>query len=277
MTTVFEIDGDSMGPALVRGSRVLVAPLSREVRAGDVVLLRATDTPVLHRVVLTFVEDGVLWLVHRGDCGGRPAVAPGTAVVGRAVGLLAADLEPVPSPDELGPRERRAFRRAQWLAHAYVCGRRAVGLGLSPRRPEPPVARPSGPPSGPTNGGQPFPAYNERTLNEQEGPTDSPSPPGGSRRKEGEAVGRGSTGLSIAPGLAWRLVEGEAAVVDLTRGRTVGLNRTASLVWSLLADHDEPAIVEAVAERFQIDAETARADVRRFLATLRAHGLAVEG
>jgi hypothetical protein len=156
MTTVFEVGGDSMAPALGRGSRVLVVPLGREVRAGDVVVLQASGIPVLHRVVRTFREDGVLWLLHRGDHGGRSAAAPGAAVVGRAVALLAAGLEGVPTPDELAPRERRAFRRAQWLARGYVWARRAArALGRG--------------------GNHPGPGYNGRSSNEQGGSTDRPS------------------------------------------------------------------------------------------------------
>lgn len=258
MTTVFEVGGDSMAPGLARGSRVLVVPLDREIREGEVVLLHASEAPVLHRVVLTFVEDGTVWLVHRGDRGGRPAVARGSAVVGRAVAVLAADLQPVPSPDDLEPRDRRAFRRAQWRARARVWGRRAARAlrrslspaGLAERRALPPSGLPVG------------------------GASDRPS---ARHRADARDVGPAGVGLRIAPGLVWRIVDGEAAIVDLAGGRTVGLNRTAALVWSLLADHDEPAIVEAVAERFEVDAETARADVRRLLAALRARGLVVEG
>jgi hypothetical protein len=83
-------------------------------------------------------------------------------------------------------------------------------------------------------------------------------------------------GLRIAKEVAWQSIGGEAVLVDLERGRTFGLNATGSVVWSLLADHDEEALAAAVAERFDTGLETARADVREFLRQLRERGLVVE-
>jgi hypothetical protein len=80
----------------------------------------------------------------------------------------------------------------------------------------------------------------------------------------------------MAPRLAWQLIDGEAVVIDLGKGRTIGLNPTGSLVWSLLADHDEAAIAAEVCRRFDVPVETAREDVRGFLSALRAQGLVVE-
>jgi hypothetical protein len=80
----------------------------------------------------------------------------------------------------------------------------------------------------------------------------------------------------MAPRLAWQVIDGEAIVIDLGRGRTVGLNPTGSLVWSLLGDHDENAIAGEVARRFQVKTETARLDVHEFLNAMREQGLVVE-
>jgi hypothetical protein len=80
----------------------------------------------------------------------------------------------------------------------------------------------------------------------------------------------------MAARLAWQIIDGEAVVIDLGKGRTLGLNPTASLVWSLLADHDEAAIADEVSRRFDVTAETARADVREFLNAMREQGLVVE-
>jgi hypothetical protein len=82
--------------------------------------------------------------------------------------------------------------------------------------------------------------------------------------------------LRMAKDLAWQLVDGEGVIVDLDRRLVIGLNPTASFVWSLLKDHDEPAIVMKVAERFDVTPEAARADVREFFELLKARGLAVE-
>ena len=82
--------------------------------------------------------------------------------------------------------------------------------------------------------------------------------------------------VRLDSGLAWQVIDGEAIVIDLARGRTLGLNPAASLIWSLLADHDEPAIAEALTRRFDIDLDTARADVREFVLSLRERGLVTE-
>ena len=82
--------------------------------------------------------------------------------------------------------------------------------------------------------------------------------------------------LAIHPRLAWQLVDGEALVVDVVEGKTLGLNPVGSLIWSLLPEHDPEAIAAAVAEVFEVDLATAREDVAGFLATLRAKGLLVE-
>jgi hypothetical protein len=76
--------------------------------------------------------------------------------------------------------------------------------------------------------------------------------------------------------LAWQVIDGEAVVVDLGRGRTLGLNPTASFIWSLIPDHDEPAIAEALCRRFEIDVDTARAEVHEFLQGLLDRGLVTD-
>jgi hypothetical protein len=82
--------------------------------------------------------------------------------------------------------------------------------------------------------------------------------------------------LRPAPGLAWQTIDGEGVVLDLERGRSIGLNPVAALVFSLLETHDEEAIAVEVAEQFEVTLERARGDVARFLALLRERGLAVE-
>jgi len=80
----------------------------------------------------------------------------------------------------------------------------------------------------------------------------------------------------VSPRLAWQMIDGEAIVVDLARGRTLGLNPTASLIWSLLPDHDEPAITQALCRRFEVDADTAAADLHEFLRGLLDRGLVTD-
>jgi predicted deacylase len=72
------------------------------------------------------------------------------------------------------------------------------------------------------------------------------------------------------------VIDGEAVVIDLVKGFSLGLNPTGSLVWDLLADHDEPAIAGEVARRFDVTPEAARRDVHEFLAVMRERGLVTE-
>jgi hypothetical protein len=72
------------------------------------------------------------------------------------------------------------------------------------------------------------------------------------------------------------MIGDEGIVMNLAGGRVLGLNPTGALVWSLLEDMDEEGLATAVAERFEVDAQTAREDVRGFLALLRERGLVRE-
>ncbi len=72
------------------------------------------------------------------------------------------------------------------------------------------------------------------------------------------------------------MIGDEAVVMNLAGARVLGLNPTGALVWSLLEERDEQGLAEAVAERFAIDADAARKDVRAFLDLLRERGLVVE-
>jgi hypothetical protein len=76
----------------------------------------------------------------------------------------------------------------------------------------------------------------------------------------------------IDPRLAWQLVDGEGIVIDLPNGRVVGFNAVGSLVWSMLETSEEAAIADEVVRRFDVDLETARADVRGFVGALVERG-----
>jgi hypothetical protein len=73
--------------------------------------------------------------------------------------------------------------------------------------------------------------------------------------------------------LAWQAVGPETVVLDLARGRSLGLNATAGLVWTLLPDHDHEEIAAEVARRYDIALETARSDVTRLVDQLLERGL----
>jgi hypothetical protein len=76
---------------------------------------------------------------------------------------------------------------------------------------------------------------------------------------------------------AWQMIGEEGIVMNLAGGQVLGLNPTGALVWSLLEETDEAGLAVAVAERFEVDEETAREDVRGFLELLRERGLVREG
>ena len=59
----FQVTGISMNPMIREGDSVFLAQLHRSPRRGDVLLLDAAGSPVLHRVIR---YDG-RWLVTRGD------------------------------------------------------------------------------------------------------------------------------------------------------------------------------------------------------------------
>ncbi len=69
------------------------------------------------------------------------------------------------------------------------------------------------------------------------------------------------------------MVEGEAVLLDLDARRVLGLNATGSFVWGLLDGRRTAAdLAAAVASRFAVAPERARADVDAFLALLHGRG-----
>jgi hypothetical protein len=78
--------------------------------------------------------------------------------------------------------------------------------------------------------------------------------------------------LRLSPRLAWQTVDNEVVVIDLPNGKVLGLNPTASAIWPLLWDRDEPAIVGELAHRFDVAEERVQIDVAQFIADLRQRG-----
>ncbi len=80
--------------------------------------------------------------------------------------------------------------------------------------------------------------------------------------------------MTIKKGLAYRKVAGELFVVDAAKARLHELNGTAAVVWDGIAKgKSEAAIAAGIAGEFDVDAETARADVKKFISELAAAGL----
>lgn len=72
----------------------------------------------------------------------------------------------------------------------------------------------------------------------------------------------------IAPHVAWQVIDGSAVVVDLRSGTTIGLNPSATLVWTEVAGDRTVSLAEEVARAFEIDAESAERDCAAFLAEM---------
>jgi len=82
--------------------------------------------------------------------------------------------------------------------------------------------------------------------------------------------------FKIHPRVAWQVVADEAVLVDLDRGRVLGLNAAGSFLWPLLAEKSEEELVRDLRDHFAVDEERARADVAAFLAVLRERGFLIE-
>jgi GeoRSP system PqqD family protein len=74
-------------------------------------------------------------------------------------------------------------------------------------------------------------------------------------------------------GLAERVIDGEAVIVNAHGGEILVLNEVGAEIWHLLdGQHDVDAIVAHVLASFEVDEGTARADVREFLDSLATRG-----
>jgi hypothetical protein len=76
----------------------------------------------------------------------------------------------------------------------------------------------------------------------------------------------------IHPRVAWQVLDGEAILMDLDRGRTLGLNATGSFLWPRLSSSSEEELVGALLAEFDVSPERARSDVQSFLGQLRERG-----
>ncbi len=79
--------------------------------------------------------------------------------------------------------------------------------------------------------------------------------------------------LRPVQGLAWQVIDGEAVVLDLRKNRSLGLNETGALVWSLLPFKNEEEIAADLVRRFGIQPARAREDVARLIQALLERGL----
>lgn len=81
--------------------------------------------------------------------------------------------------------------------------------------------------------------------------------------------------LKLAPQVAWQVIDGEAVIIDLASGVTIGLNPSGTFIWTRLLEHDATAAAEALVSEYGIASEEAVADVAELIATLRERNLVV--
>ena len=74
--------------------------------------------------------------------------------------------------------------------------------------------------------------------------------------------------------VAWQQVDGDAVLVDLESGRSIGLNPVGTLIWTLISASVTPQqIVLRMVETFDVGSDEAASDLRSFLAELQSRGL----
>lgn len=78
--------------------------------------------------------------------------------------------------------------------------------------------------------------------------------------------------MKIRPGLAWQLVGEEAVLIDLQKGRALGLNETGSFLWPRIEGREEGDLARDLAEAFDVDDTRAQEDVTAFVRMLRERG-----
>jgi hypothetical protein len=82
--------------------------------------------------------------------------------------------------------------------------------------------------------------------------------------------------MRIARQVAWQVIDGEAMIVDLDSGKTLGLNETATWIWSHLDGRTAIDLAADLAAEFAISPVDAERDVNEFLSVLRERKLIAE-
>jgi Coenzyme PQQ synthesis protein D (PqqD) len=76
----------------------------------------------------------------------------------------------------------------------------------------------------------------------------------------------------------WREAEGQLLVLDLEASDYLVVNRTGAAIWpALVAGTTREELIKLLTSTFDVDAESAAADLDEFLSTLRKRGLLEPG
>ena len=74
--------------------------------------------------------------------------------------------------------------------------------------------------------------------------------------------------------LQWRAIDGEIVALDAATTEYLAVNHSGAILWQQLAAGTSRAqLVHALMGAFELDEKTAKLDVDRFLAELRAQGV----
>ncbi|MDI9619949.1 MAG: signal peptidase I [Candidatus Nezhaarchaeota archaeon] len=90
-TPISVVDGRSMEPTFYDGDIVLVVGVKpSELKVGDVIVYRASNGLIIHRIIGVAVEGGRLFFTTKGDNNPvpDPMPVPEDRVVGRVVGVI---------------------------------------------------------------------------------------------------------------------------------------------------------------------------------------------
>ena len=92
--------------------------------------------------------------------------------------------------------------------------------------------------------------------------------------EESDQMELSDTRVEMSEDVAFRELNGEAVLLDLTSGTYFGLNEVGTRLWTLLArDGSLNRAIEALLGEFEVSAEALRADVDRLMAELNGKGL----
>jgi hypothetical protein len=92
--------------------------------------------------------------------------------------------------------------------------------------------------------------------------------------KEGAGAGLGpDTKVEHLAGIAWRMVDEEAVLVNVKQDKVIHLNPVGSFIWSKMDGQASiQEIADAVVEEFEVDLETALEDCLYFARCLLEQG-----
>lgn len=74
--------------------------------------------------------------------------------------------------------------------------------------------------------------------------------------------------------IPWRIIEGEAILVEISTGEVIHLNEIGAEVWNYLDDKKQISeIIQHICDIFEVDKEVAQKDVLEFIQLLLDKGL----